>query len=212
MSKQAAKVLDFPKAREVDEFAKGARADAEGALEIVRALQIVTAPEYEFAGNALREVAERHDALDDKRKSWVEPLKSVAKDIDATFKPLLSALKEAEETLKEKIGAYRVAMELARAEVLRDASAAIQAGDATTAERLISGADALVVGEVAGVSVKAVWSGEVLDASAIPREFLVPDLAKLEALTKAAGEDPKIPGWRAFPTTQVRTARKGSSK
>jgi hypothetical protein len=47
-----------------------------------------------------------------------------------------------------------------------------------------------------GISVSETWTGEVADKDAIPREYLVPDTAKLLALTKTLKEATDVPGWR----------------
>jgi hypothetical protein len=200
----------IPPRAEVDEFIGESKKDIDASLATIRKLSIKKPAELEFAGSALKEVAHRHDVIDKKRKSWVEPLKAVAKDIDKTFKPLLDGLKAAEQILKDKIGEYHVAGELARAALLKDASKAIQSGNQGAAEAALAQADKFVPSVVEGVTATTYWTGEVIDAAAIPREYLMPDVAKLEAMTKATGEDPKIPGWRAFPTSAVRTSRKGN--
>jgi hypothetical protein len=52
------------------------------------------------------------------------------------------------------------------------------------------------VPKIDGVVISETWSGEVTDASALPREYLVPDTARLLAITKALKEATDIAGWR----------------
>lgn len=52
------------------------------------------------------------------------------------------------------------------------------------------------VPKIEGVSYSDVWDGEVVDASLIPREYLVPDTKKLRDLTKVLKEACSIPGWK----------------
>ena len=47
-----------------------------------------------------------------------------------------------------------------------------------------------------GISVSETWTGEVADANAIPRQYLVPDTATLLGITKTLKEATDIPGWR----------------
>lgn len=204
--KQEAEAL-VPKHTEVDAFIAEVRTDAEKALEFIRAVQIQKAADREFAANALKEVAARHDMIDAKRKKWVEPLKAVTSDIDATFRPVTKLLKEAIDVLKTKIGAWDVEQAYERERLLRETSEALKRGEADQA--LLAYAEAGEIQQAGGS--KIVWTGEVVDPAAIPREYLCPDVAKLEALTRAAGADPGIPGWRAYAKAEIRTSRKGAA-
>jgi hypothetical protein len=204
--KEQKKLATIPSSAEVSSFTAEQSREDEGLVEQLDALAIRKATDLDFAAGLLREIAARHDALDGKRRSWVDPLNRVVKDINATFKPLLDALKRAEATVKEKIGKFHVEAERERSKMLAEAGRASESNPAK-AERLIERAELLDVPKVDGVGVKMVWTGEVVDASLIPREFLSPDVKKLLAVTEAGGSDPKIPGWRAWETAQVRTRR-----
>jgi hypothetical protein len=207
-TKKADAVATIP--REVEgalAFVMSEKPGVDEALGMIRAIVIEDATALASAGEVVKEVARRHDAIDAKRKSWVEPLKRVAKDIDATFKPLLDALKEAERVLKDKIGGYALAQAAARTKAIAAAGALAQS-DPAAASAAIADAVALEAPKVDGVGTTIEWDGEVVDAASIPREYLIPYVAALRAMTKAAARDPKIPGWRAFQRASVRTARK----
>jgi hypothetical protein len=51
--------------------------------------------------------------------------------------------------------------------------------------------------KIEGISFPDTWTGEVVDASLIPKEYLTPDTDKLKAITKALKEATNIPGWKA---------------
>lgn len=210
MSKKTTTALAMrPPQDEVDEFAAKVKSDAERSLAFVKSIEIKTRAEFEFAGNALKEIAHSHDVIDAKRRSWVDGLAAVVADINATFKPATTALKEAESVLKERIGAFVLAAEAKRGALLQEASVAVAGGRSADAERVLAEADQLAVAPVEGVGVSVKWEGEVIDASAIPREYLTPDVDKLNKITAATEGDPQIPGWRAKRTAAVRTSRKG---
>jgi hypothetical protein len=211
LPKKPAEEAQVPKRAEIDSFIEPIQRDAEASVVFIEALVVKTDAEREFASNALSEVASRHDAYDKKRKAWVQPLKAVASDIDATFRPALQALKHCEQMLKEKIGMYDVAQAQARAALLVQAAAAGASGNREAAEAAYVVADQFSAAS-AGAGSKIEWTGEVVDATQIPREYLCPDVKKLEALTKARGEDPCIPGWRAYQVAAVRTSRRGSNE
>lgn len=201
---------EVPRLADVEALARPAAEEAGQIRSIAEALSITTPAEAEFAAGALREVAQRRDQLDAQRKRWVEPLKRVSKEIDEAFRPAIRSLEAAETAIKTALGRYALAAEARRAEALREAAALARAGDHAEASAAIEAASADVV-DLAGVSVREEWTGEVVDAAALPREYMRPDTAKLEATTKALGADPGIPGWRAFQVEKVRTSRRADS-
>lgn len=171
-------------------------------------IEISHSEDLAFAADALKSIAEKHDTIDAKRKTWVDPLNRVVKDINATFKPVLDSLKKLETGLKVKIGQYHATAERERVRLLEEAGrAASSSTDFNTAESLIARAELLDVPKVDGLGVRMIWTGEVVDAKAIPREYLTPDIKKLLAVTEAGGADPQISGWRAFPIPRVSTKR-----
>jgi len=200
----------IPRGAEVDEFTKAATEDAVAVLEFVGRVAIAKPADREFASNALSEIAAKHDAWEAKRLKWVKPLKAVASDIDASFRPATKALAKAIDELKAKIGAWDVEQAQKRSALLSASAEAARDGNAAAAEKAYEKAAAFVPAE-GGAGSKIYWTGEVIDAAAIPREYLTPDLDKLQAVTKAHGADPGIPGWRTFPDAAVRTSRKGAA-
>lgn len=130
---------------------------------------------------------------------------------------------QAEERLRAE-EQRRAAEEVARAERERlaeearqaeeAAKAAAAAGDESAAaeaqaKAVVLAAEAEVVehlapavveapAKLAGVSTRQDWDFEIVDANAIPREFLVVDEKKVRAYVKAMKSDAKIPGVRVF--------------
>lgn len=205
--KEKAKLAKIPSSAEVASMVTAEKTEVDELKNYLDAVKIEGQADLDFAAEALRSVAEKHDAIDEKRKSWVNPLNRVTRDINATFKPVLDVLKRAESGLKRKIGEYHVKAERERLALLEQASKAASKNSPKKAEALIEKADLLDVEQIDGLGVSMAWSGEVVDATKIPREYLVPDVKKLLAVTTAGGSDPKIPGWRAFQTANVRTRR-----
>jgi hypothetical protein len=59
------------------------------------------------------------------------------------------------------------------------------------------GAAGVDLPKIEGVTFSETWTGDVVDESLIPREYLTPDLDKLKAVTKTLKEATSIPGWQA---------------
>jgi hypothetical protein len=92
---------------------------------------------------------------------------------------------------------------------MRQAATGIRTGaPVEQVAQAIATAAAVEAERSSGVSNELYWTGEVVDASQIPREFLIPDIAKLEAVTAALGEATKIPGWSIQQKARLRVARK----
>lgn len=190
----------------VQAFLATEQGDLDGAVELIERLVIAKAADLEVASNWLVEVAKTHDRFDAKRKEWTDPLNKVVKSINAAFKPALDSLKACESTIKGKIGDYHADQAARQRAAIAAAAEAVKIGDAGAAKAALIAASATVVD--GGASVSTYWDGDVVDASQIPREYLVPDVAMLRAVTKARGCDPGIPGWAAREVQQVRTKRR----
>ena len=58
------------------------------------------------------------------------------------------------------------------------------------------------------VSFRNTFAGKVVNVNLIPREYMVPDLVKLNKVTKALGAQTNIPGWEVFEIGQTAVKRK----
>lgn len=172
------------------------RPDAEASLRSVRDLTISTAADYESVVALTAEAKARSAKVDEVRRSITDPLNLALKRANGLFRPVLDAWAEIERVLKAKLVAFQAAQAAERDRLL--AAAGESPGDA---DGLIAEAEAAIVPVVGGLSTRRAWTGEVSDASLIPREYLVPDVRALMAVTRAAKADPGIPGWRAWPET-----------
>ena len=189
-----------------------ARADAteaRGLLEAARSVEIASASDYAAAAETAAELRAMREAVEARRRSWVDPLNAVVRSINAAFKPAFDTLAGAERAIRDKIVAYSEAQSAAHEAAVREIAAApTQAGREDAHARLSEA----VVPRVEGLSLVETWEGEVVDAAKLPREYLVPDVRKLLEATRAAGGDPEIPGWRAIRKTGTRVALPGGRK
>lgn len=201
--KSKAPEVVLPKMGDVALAASTQSEEADEALELIRGIALRTNQELAGAVGVVAEMKEKRAAVDEQLKRFTAPLKGVIKDIEGFFKPAIKALDECEVLIKRKISDYTAGEAVQRDRLLADAGEAAQQGDAVAARALVVKADAHLVDKVPGLSMREQWDGEVVDAEAIPREFLIPDVKALKALTRAKKCDPKIPGWRAHCGTTV---------
>jgi hypothetical protein len=171
--------------------------EAEANAPAYALVEVSDADSYTFADALLTDVVRKKDAVIAMRKQATTPLYQVLRTVEGWFRPVVQALETSETTLKQAMGAYRV--EQANAERLARAAAA-DAAEAGDAERLLlalTTASAISAPIESRASVTIKWVVAAVDVDALPREFLCPDMGKINAAAFAAlGEDnpPVIPG------------------
>ena len=145
-------------------------------------------------------------------KSFIDPLTSAKDDLakrgytwqkaeeDRKRKELeelrRKVLAEAEEKRKiEEISRLALADRLEKEGMKEQAAEVLDAPINVTVAEVVAPTPAA---KVEGTSAQEIWKGEVVDASLIPRDYLTPDLVKLNQATKMLKGETRIPGWRAF--------------
>lgn len=138
--------------------------------------------------------------------------KQAIAQMDKYLKPLISA----EKSVSSRVTSYVVAQEKARREeeerlrkenekeqerLRARAEKAAAAGKTEKAEVLQQTADSMVaptvaptVEKVAGVSFRENWTAEVVDVNLVPREYMIPDMVKLNKFAKAMHDTVKVAG------------------
>ena len=176
-------------------------ADAQACEALIARTSVSTDAELQVAISWIAEIKRKAEAVDEKRRSFVDPLRRVIDEINEFFRPALDSLKGAETVLKGKVSEHMEACEAQRRNLLAQVAGA-EPGDRTA---LVEAAGATTPAKVEGMSVRETWTGEVSDAAALTQwivvnrrfELLSINERALVALTQAAGRDPAIPGWTA---------------
>lgn len=167
-------------------------------------------PSYEAAGEILREIATVKKGI---KAKFAEPKKAAAdahKAICALENEFLAKVTERENEIRQKMSAFyeaeqkRIAAEQERKRLeaekqMQIAAEAEAAGDTEKAEIAVALAameesTVTVAPKAAGISMREVWSAEIVDITKVPREYLIPDMAALNALAKAMKRESTIPG------------------
>jgi hypothetical protein len=130
----------------------------------------------------------------------LKPMAEAEKRIRDWFRPVETALKETVEVLDQKIGEYDLANKQLQREAFERAADKHEAGDHIAARAEIQVANAHAGNrKPSGASTREVWEAEIIDASAVPREWCLPDEKRIAALartTPADTEPVQIPGVR----------------
>lgn len=193
--------------------------------------EVVIENRVQFSAGAevLRSIKGLLKGLEAERVKVTGPMNAALDQVNDWFRGPRAKLEKAERTMKDALAKFenaetakireqeRLAAEQARVEreeLERRAAKAEAAGKVEKAAELTTRAAAVVPATPALAPVKArgasftdVWDTKVVDASKVPREYLVVDEAKIRAVVKALKGAIQIPG---VEITHRRDMRSGS--
>ena len=160
-------------------------------------------------------------AVDDRRKEIISEPDSFVRKVNGFVKPISDRLKAIEALLKRKLSDHAYQVELQRREIERKQNEArIELQKQVDAEAKAKGVETVVLPPVA-VPIKKepvrsdsavssavmVWKHKVIDAAAVPREYLIVDELAVKAAVKAGIRT--IPGVEIFEEAEMRVRRVG---
>jgi hypothetical protein len=180
--------------------------------------------QYETASTILKDIKGRLARLEILRREITKPLDESKKRIMDLFRVPVERLEIVESHIKTAMLAFQRAIEDARAvaevkaieerrrlETAREKAMAKGDWDKAvevsqkSAEVRIAGPPPVT--KIAGVSTRVVWRYRITDATKIPREYLIPDEAKLGRLARELKGEAKVEGCEFFSETVLASAR-----
>jgi hypothetical protein len=164
---------------------------ARQAAKLADAYIEVTADTVTDSGELLEEIKQLHKQIDTKRAAVKAPVLALGKLIDEAAKPELAACSLAVDRLKALRTDYANAIERKRRADEAAAFAAAQAEGRNTPAITPTAVASLV--EAKAVKMRTRYKVEITDEWAIPREYLMPDMPRLEEVLRSGKE---IPGCR----------------
>lgn len=172
------------------------QARAEELAKALATFAVASPEEYSLADDMLSEVARRKAAVLDMRKSATGPLYGVIRTVEAWFRPLVTSLESCESSLKGAMGKWRVLCAEREREARELAAKAAESGDAGTLVEALTVATEAAAKPDARATTTFIWRVKECNPVAMSREFLVPDLPRLEKLARAHKGDapPVVPG------------------
>lgn len=142
-----------------------------------------------------------HQVAVSKRKAVLEPVESAERIVKGALSTYQleqeRAKRELEEAEKARVAAEKEA-------ILKAAQEQAAAGNMIAAKAVAREAFDLkpepvaITPKVEGLSFRDNWRFEIVDPSALPREYLVPDTTKIGAVAKALKDSCNIPGVRVW--------------
>lgn len=157
---------------------------AEETLAYLRTYVIDSDAEFQDAAKFDAKCKADIAAIEAARKELTDPLNGVVKKINAKAAPAKAFLEGARDLLKMAMGKYAQAKEAAQNKALEAAAQLAKQGDSVQAGKALSLLDSLAPPKTEGISMRDVWVVVSVDPNAVPREFMMPDMKKIEAAVK----------------------------
>lgn len=171
-------------------------------LAAIEAIQCDTAEQAEQIAVYLRHCKTFQDTLEKRRKAITGPLNEAKRAVDSLFKPAVEPYKKAEQILKRKLLDYQRETARRNVEAMTAMAQAHQAGDHGAVMAIAADSTMAPPPELEGVSTAERWAFEVVDAGALPREFLEVNTTAIRLAmstsTQENGAPPDIPGVRFY--------------
>lgn len=199
----------------VQEQASQSGVEASSMAEFVRSAMIEDEDSYTGGVEIVAKIKTTYKRIEAVRVSIVDPIRKAMDAANGFFKPHLANLLTAEQEMKGKLIRYTQEVAAKKAADLAAAAKAVEkaktpAAQVKAAERVMAAIETPPPPKVEGMAMRTIWSGEVTDAALLPREYMIPDLKALLALTRAKKGQVTIPGWRAVPS-QVMAVNSGGA-
>jgi hypothetical protein len=176
-----------------------ATTEATGTLGAAKELEINSDEDLAFIAEILADIKGQNKRLEEMKKSATSPLNDSLKTIRSWFAPAQDRFAEIERILKAKIVIYHERLEIER----KRAIAAID--DAATSAEIGAALAVLHSTEEperpAGLSVRELWTYEVIDYHAVPRHFMCINEALIKHVIGSGTRE--IPGLRIYATKSV---------
>jgi hypothetical protein len=142
---------------------------AVAAYERIAAMKVSDVASYQLMGDLLKEVRNVFNKIEKETRPEIKTADKLHKSLLARTKRWGDKFAEAETLGKAKLEHFY-------------------------SEQVAANVD---LPKLEGVIIGETWTGTVTDADALPRQYMVPDTAKLLAITKTLKEATDIAGWRA---------------
>lgn len=194
-------------------------------LDACRLEVITNDTDYIAYANRRKDTKARLRMLQSGYEQHATPLNVALRSVREVWKPAIDVVEQEDALRARTMGEYQSRklaeqrkLQAAADEQARKQRAALEnraakaeaSGKLDKAADLAHQADAVVAPvvrtnppKISGQSVREVWSFQIEDASQIPREYLLPDTAKLGQFARAMKADAKVPGVRFYSETRV---------
>lgn len=167
------------------------------AVESAKTLIIDSDAKMGYATDMLKQIKVVGKLITEKKELITKPLNQALKEARDMFRPYEETCEETEKIVKQKMVAYQNEQEKKRREELAKIEAKVEKGTMKmeTAIKKIENVQEVqtsVQGSTGAISTRILKKVRIADESLLPREYLIPDLKKIEAVAKAGVEIPGV--------------------
>lgn len=172
-------------------------------------VQITTKEEYEGAADLIARLKETGSKLKTTKESITKPLNEALKNARSLFAPIEEQFIKAESIIKTKLLDYKKKIDEEARQKEVSIAARVEKGTLRleTAEKKIDAierVDNTTRGKVGEVQIRTIKKVRIVDASALPREYLIPDEV---AIRRDALGGKQIPGVEIYSEDVVAAGR-----
>lgn len=214
--------------REIVAIERTATDTACALLAEAESLVVETQPDAERAAGFLAELVQRRKAVEEWFRPLVEAAYNAHRALTARRAMVLEEFEAPEKIARDKLAEWKATVDAerkateaaAREQARRDAEAIQQAradaaaarGDDEQASRILAAPPPVAVpvvavkpaGKINGVGFVEAWRFEIVDADALPREYMQPNEVAIRKVVSALKGMTRIPGVRVWPESQAR--------
>lgn len=178
------------------------KAQNEQDLAEVKDIVLEAPEEIAFAESELGRIRDSWKAWEEKRTSVTKPINKALRGINSWFKPVQEGLKALESAWDKSLKDARRRAQEQQQKLLQ---AAQETQEPAEIRKALVQASCVTEGSTATYIDR--WDFEITDPTAIPREYLCPDLRKISATVAVQKEECAIPGVRVFNNPTIRPKR-----
>ena len=163
------------------------------AIEVARGLIIDSDAKMSEATEILKKIKVVGKMITEKKELITKPINQALKEAREMFRPLENDCSDAEREIKSKMIAYQNEVEMKRKKELEKIEKKVESGTMKieTAIKKVDKVQEVPTSVTSGggsISTRIIKKVRIIDESIIPREYLVPDMKKIEAVAKAGVE------------------------
>lgn len=167
---------------------KSLEKEAKSPMKKISSLEITTQDDFDLAGKLLKSVKVVAKQAKEREDEFIVPLNKLIKDVRTLFKPFRDSVDQLEADTKLKMSVFLESQKAKALQLQQD----FEDGKIKRVSTVVAKKHALEVSSNYS-QIRKVWTAIEVDASKTPKEFMIPDVAKIKEALKSGRS---VPGWK----------------
>jgi hypothetical protein len=173
---------------------------AQRCVQFFESLPCATQADYEQCGELIKQAKQFAESYDARRTAITKPLNDAKREVDSWLMPIVKAYEQAVQIGKRKLVEYQSAQARERERIAHQMAAQHAQGNTQGVLALAADAQATITPQVEGIQTRKVKAWRVIDASAIPRDYLI---VNRTAVDEAMHNGVAVPGIEYYEESQI---------